>query len=117
MDDRPTVVDPAGRPVEPVGLQLWAFLVRLVMLLFGVLQLALILRIALLLLAADQSNTIVSDILNATSPFVDPFKGMFKINDLPTTPGSFLDVAAVAALIGWTIVEAIVVGILNLFDR
>ncbi len=117
MDDRPTVVDPAGRPVEPAGYGLRAFVVRLVMLLFAILQVAIILRIVLLLLAADQANTIVSDILNATAPFVDPFKGMFKVNDLPTTPGSFLDVAAVAALIGWTIAEGIVVGILSLLDR
>jgi hypothetical protein len=110
-------VDPVDGPVQPAAWGFWAFLVRLAMLLFGILQVALILRISLFLLSADQANTIVSDIINATNPFVDPFKGMFRINDLPTTAGSFLDVAAIAALIGWTVVEAVVVAILNLFDR
>jgi len=117
MNDRPTVVNPVDGPTEPAAWRLWLFLGRLVMLLFGVLQAALILRIVLLLLAADQSNAIVDDILRATAPFVDPFKGMFKINDLPTEAGSFLDIAAIAALVGWSIVEAIVVAILSLFDR
>ncbi len=116
LDDRPTVDPVDDAVVEPASWRLWVFLVRLVMLVFGILQLALVLRIVLLLLGADQSNTIVSDIINATNPFVEPFKGMFRINAVSTS-GSVVDVAAITALIGWTIVEAIVVAILNLFNR
>ncbi len=115
LDDRPPVVDPVDGPVEPAW-GLWAFIVRLVMLLFGLLQIGLILRIALLLLGADQANTIVHDIITITNPFVEPFKGMFRFNDLAAS-GSVLDIAAIVALVGWTIVEAIVLAILNLFNR
>jgi hypothetical protein len=117
MNDRPIVVDPVDGRLEPAGSRLGDFLIRLAMLLFGILQVALILRIAFLLLGADQANVIVRDVINGTNVFVDPFRGMFKLNDVPTAPGSFLDVAAVIALIGWSIVEAIVVAILGLFDR
>ena len=117
MDDRPTMVDPADGRLEPAGWRFSAFLIRLAMLLFGILQVALILRIAFLLLGADQANVIVRDIINGTNVFVEPFRGMFRLNDVPAAPGSFLDVAAVVAVIGWSIVEAIVVAILGLFDR
>ena len=115
LDDRPPVIDPVDETVGPVW-GLWAFVVRLVMLAFGLLQVGLILRIVLLLLGADQTNTIVHDILTITNPFVDPFRGMFRFNDLAAA-GSVLDVAAIVALIGWTIAEAIVLAVLNLFNR
>jgi hypothetical protein len=112
MDERP-VLDPVDDTVQPAW-GLWAFLVRLVMLAFGLLQIGLVLRIVLLLLGADQANTIVGDIINITNPFIDPFKGMFSFNTIATA-GSVLDLAAVVALIGWTIAEAIVLAVLNLF--
>ena len=112
MDERP-VLAPVDDTVQPAW-GLWAFLVRLVMLAFGLLQLGLVLRIVLLLLGADQSNTIVGDIVNITNPLIEPFKGIFSFNAIATA-GAVVDVAAVVALIGWTIVEAVVLAVLNLF--
>ena len=89
---------------------------RVVTFLFGVLQAALILRIILLLLVANPDNAIVSLILNVTDPFVEPFRGMFSI-DRVSAGDAKLDVAALVALIGWTLVEALILAALRIFSR
>jgi uncharacterized protein YggT (Ycf19 family) len=101
--------------VEPGGLTGWVLLARLVRLLFGILQVLLILRIVLLLLGADQANVIVSDINSLTAQFVAPFRGIFK--DYVLSAGSVLDVAAVVAFVGWTLVEALVLGVIGIVGR
>ena len=63
---------------------------------FGVLQVALILRI-LLLLVANTSNDVVQLILNVTDPFVEPFRGMFDLDRVTADQGSTLDIAAIVA--------------------
>jgi hypothetical protein len=90
---------------------------RVVWLLFGILQGLLVLRILLLLLAANGGNDIVSLITGATDPFVEPFRGMFSLDRVDGAGGSTLDLAAVVALVGWTLVEALVLGIVSLVDR
>ena len=89
---------------------------RVVTFLFGVLQAALILRIILLLLVANPDNAIVSLILNITDPFVEPFRGMFSI-DKVSAGDARLDVAALVALVGWTLVEALILAALRIFNR
>jgi uncharacterized protein YggT (Ycf19 family) len=89
---------------------------RVVTFLFGILQAALILRIILLLLVANPDNDVVALILNITEPFVEPFRGMFSI-DRVTAGESKLDVAAIVALIGWTLVEALILAALRIFAR
>jgi uncharacterized protein YggT (Ycf19 family) len=112
MEERRTVVsERAAR--YPTG---WATAVRLVTLLFGILQGLLVLRLVLLLLAAQQDNAIVSAILASTEPFVGPFRGMFRIDEISSS-GSILDVAAITALVGWTLVEALIIAILRLAGR
>jgi uncharacterized protein YggT (Ycf19 family) len=86
---------------------------RFVMLLFGILQGLLIIRIILLLLVANTGNDVVSFILAATDPFVEPFRGMFQLDQVRAGE-SRLDVAAIVALIGWTLIEALVVALLSL---
>ncbi|HEY7523414.1 MAG TPA: YggT family protein [Candidatus Limnocylindrales bacterium] len=90
---------------------------RAVALLFGVLQALLILRIVLLLLIANRSNDIVAAILNVTDPFVEPFRGMFALDAVSTTQNVVLDVAAVVALIAWTLIEALVIAALSIGAR
>ncbi len=90
---------------------------RIVWLLFGVLQALIILRIVLLLLNANEGNDIVSFIVGITDPFVEPFRGMFNLDQVNGASGSVLDVAAIVALIAWTLVEALVLGIVSLADR
>jgi uncharacterized protein YggT (Ycf19 family) len=90
---------------------------RVVTFLFGILQAALILRIILLLLVANRGNDIVQFVMNITQPFVDPFIGMFSLNRVTADQGSVLDVAAIVALIGWTLIEALILAGIRIFSR
>jgi len=107
----PSVSEITGRPAG------WVIAVRLVSLSFGILQTLLALRIALLLLGADRANVLVSAILNVTTPFVEPFRGVFSLNHVTAGTASVLDVAAIVAIIGWTLIEALILAIIRLADR
>jgi len=89
---------------------------RFVIMIFGLIQLDVALRIVLLLLDARQGNGLVQFILNTSQLFVAPFEGIFRTDALHAG-GSILDVSAVAALIGWTVLEAIILWIVSLFRR
>jgi len=90
---------------------------RFVTLLFGILQAALVLRIILLLLVANPGNDVVALILGLTDPFVEPFRGMFSLDRVSADQGSTLDIAAIVALIGWTLIEALILAVLSLGAR
>jgi len=90
---------------------------RIITFLFGILQAFLILRIILLLLVANQGNDIVQFVMNITQPFIDPFIGMFSLNRVTADQGSVLDVAAIVALIGWTLIEAVILAGIRIFSR
>ncbi|HET7026589.1 MAG TPA: YggT family protein [Candidatus Limnocylindrales bacterium] len=90
---------------------------RAIALAFGILQALLILRIILLLLIANRDNSIVQFVLSVTDPFVEPFRGMFQLDRVSAQNGSVLDVAALVALVGWTIVEALVLAVAGIFRR
>jgi hypothetical protein len=60
---------------------------------------------------------IVAFILSVTGPFVEPFRGMFALDRVRADQGSVFDIAALVALFGWTLVEALVVGALRIFAR
>jgi uncharacterized protein YggT (Ycf19 family) len=100
-----------GRPEPTVTVA------RVVGFFFGILQALLILRIVLLLLVANPGNDVVALILNATDPFVEPFRGMFALDRITADMGSVFDVAALVALIGWTLVEGLVFAALRIFAR
>jgi|SRR4029079_504377 hypothetical protein len=89
---------------------------RVVILIFGIIQVFIILRIVLLLLDAREGNDLVSFILNTSQIFVGPFEGMLRTNAL-SSGGSLLDIAAILALIGWTVVEALVLAAVGIFKR
>ena len=101
-------------PAGPSGLTTAA---RVVTFAFGVLQAALILRIILLLLVANTGNDVVGLILGITDPFVEPFRGMFAIDRVTADQGSKFDVAALVALIGWTLIEMLVLAAMRIFAR
>jgi len=90
---------------------------RVVGFFFGILQALLILRIVLLLLVANPGNEVVALILGATDPFVEPFRGMFALDRITADMGSVFDVAALVALIGWTLVEGLILAALRIFAR
>jgi uncharacterized protein YggT (Ycf19 family) len=114
---RGTAIRTTERAYEPAGPSSVAVLGRIVTFLFGILQAALILRIILLLLVANTGNDVVSLILGITDPFVEPFRGMFAIDRVTADQGSKFDVAALVALIGWTLVEVLVLAALRIFSR
>jgi hypothetical protein len=89
---------------------------RVVVLLFGLIQIVIGLRIVLLLLDARTGNALVSGILDVSKIFVAPFEGILNTNAL-TSGGSTLDVAAVVAFVGWTILELIVIWAVGIFRR
>jgi YGGT family len=89
---------------------------RIVTLLFGIVQAFIILRIVLLLLDAREGNDLVAFILNTSQIFVAPFEGILK-SDALNAGGSTFDLAAVVALIGWTILEALILAAINVFRR
>lgn len=89
---------------------------RVVVLIFGIIQAFIILRIVLLLLNAREGNDLVAFILNVSQLFVAPFIGIFQRDSLQSS-GSELDIAAIAALVGWTVLEMIILWGVNLMRR
>jgi hypothetical protein len=89
---------------------------RWTVLIFGIIQIIIGLRLVLLLLDAREANVLVSIILNISQLFVLPFIGIFRVDALHSG-GSILDIAAIAALVGWSLLEALVFWIVALFRR
>ena len=89
---------------------------RIVVLLFGLIQLVIGARFVLLLLDAREANGLVSAILNASQVFVAPFEGVLRTDALHAA-GSILDITAVVAFVGWTVIELVVIWALGIFRR
>jgi hypothetical protein len=89
---------------------------RVVVLVFGLIQVVIGLRVVLLLLDAREANGIVSAILNISQLFVGPFEGILRTDAL-NSRGSQLDIAAIVAFVGWTILELIVLWVVGIFRR
>ena len=89
---------------------------RIVVLVFGLIQIVIGARIVLLLLDAREANALVSAVLDISQVFVAPFEGILRTDSLHSA-GSVLDVTAVVALVGWTILELIVLWVIGIFRR
>lgn len=89
---------------------------RVVVLVFGLIQVVIGARIVLLLLNAREANSLVSGILDVSQLFVAPFEGILRADSLASS-GSVLDVAAIVAFVGWTILELIVLWVIGIFRR
>lgn len=89
---------------------------RITVLAFGLIQIVIGARIVLLLLNAREANGLVSGILNVSQFFVAPFNGILHTNAL-TSGGTVLDVAAILALVGWSVLELIVIWGAGIFRR
>jgi len=89
---------------------------RILVLVFGLIQLLIGARIVLLLLDARTTNDLVSNILNASNVFVTPFNGILQTNSL-TSSGSVLDLSAILAFVAVSVVEIVVFWGLNIFSR
>ncbi len=111
--DRATTVTSERTAIRPSGAEVAR---RLVVFLFGVIQGLIVLRIVLLLLDAREGNDLVAFILNMSQIFVAPFIGILGRDELQSR-GSVLDIAAIVALVGWTILELVVIALINVFRR
>jgi hypothetical protein len=89
---------------------------RIVVLAFGLIQIVIGARIVLLLLDAREANGLVSGILNVSQVFVGPFEGILRTDSL-NSAGSILDISAVVAFAGWTVLELIVIWAIGIFRR
>lgn len=89
-------------------------LARWIVFIFGLIQLLIGLRIILLLIAARQGNDLVSFIYNISEIFVAPFRGILRIEDV-SAGATALDLGAIVALIGWVIIELVVLALVRVF--
>jgi hypothetical protein len=89
---------------------------RIVILVFGLIQIIIGARVVLLLLDAREANALVSAVLNVSDVFVAPFEGILRTDSL-NAAGSVLDVTAIVALVGWTILELVVLWVIGIFGR
>jgi len=89
---------------------------RIVVLLFGLIQLLIGLRVVLLALDARAGNALVSGILNVSQVFVAPFNGVLHTNALQSG-GAILDLAAIVSLVGWTVLELVGLWVIGVFRR
>jgi hypothetical protein len=89
---------------------------RIVVLIFGLIQILIALRIVLLLLDAREANAHVKGILDLSQVFVSPFEGILRTGALKAS-GSILDITAIVAFVGWTILELIVIWVVRIFRR
>jgi len=69
-----------------------------------------------ILLDAKETNGLVAVVLNVSQVFVAPFDGILHTNALHAG-GSVFDVAAVVALVGWTLLEGLVIAGIGIFRR
>ena len=87
---------------------------RLIVFIFGLIELSIILRIVFLLFSARESNDLVAAIYNISEVFVAPFRGIFRIDEVQAG-ATALDVGAIVALFGWIVIELIVLGLVRVF--
>jgi hypothetical protein len=81
---------------------------RVVVFLFGIIQALIAVRIVLLLIDANQENGLVRFIYDTSSFFIGPFEGILKTNAV-AAGASVFDIAALVALVGWTILEVLII--------
>ncbi|MBA2253570.1 MAG: YggT family protein [Chloroflexi bacterium] len=89
---------------------------RLVVFVLGLVMLLIGLRVVLLLLNAREGNDLVSSIYNISEPFVAPFRGILG-QEAISRGGTYLDGAALVAMVGWLIVAGVILALLRVFRR
>jgi hypothetical protein len=89
---------------------------RVLVLIFGLIQIIIGARFVLLLLDAREANGLVAGILGISGLFVGPFEGILRTDALHAA-GSILDITAIVAFVGWTAIELIVFWAIAIFRR
>ena len=83
---------------------------------FGLVQIVIGARLLLLLLDAREANGLVARILSVSQMFVGPFEGILRTDSL-NAAGSILDISAIVALVGWTVIELIAIWAIGMLRR
>ncbi len=89
---------------------------RSLVFLFGIVQALIGVRIVLLLVDASRDNGLVKFIYDVSGIFVGPFEGVLHTNAVQAG-NSILDVAALVAIVGWTILEVLVIAGIGIMRR
>jgi uncharacterized protein YggT (Ycf19 family) len=89
---------------------------RAVVFLFGIVQALIVIRIVLLLAWANQANELVRFIYDASAFFIGPFEGILHTNAI-SAGHSVLDISALVALIGWTLLEFLAIALIGIGRR
>jgi len=89
---------------------------RAVVVLFGIVQALIAIRIVLLLAWANQANELVRFIYDTSAFFIGPFEGILHTNAI-SAGHSVLDISALVALVGWTILEFLVIALVRIGRR
>jgi uncharacterized protein YggT (Ycf19 family) len=114
VEERPLVDDVHSHSTVTYAPSGSGMVERLLIWIFGLIQLLIGLRIVLLLLAAREGNPIVSFVYSITDLLVIPFRGILGINEIAAGQTA-LDVAAIVALVGWTVLELVILGLVRIF--
>jgi hypothetical protein len=97
----------------PSGAETWR---RVVVFIFGIIQALIAIRMVLLLIDANQANGLVKFIYDASAIFVGPFDGVLHTNAV-RAGASVFDIAALVALVGWTILELLIIAGIGIARR
>ena len=89
---------------------------RAVVFIFGVIQVLLLLRILGMLIDANRNNDLVGFIFDISAILVAPFEGIIRTETVESG-ASVLDVTAIVALVGWTILELIILAGISVLRR
>ena len=90
---------------------------RVVALLFGILVVLILLRFLLLALGANAGNALVDFIYGVSEPFVDVFRGVFSFDHMSPIGRSVIDVAALVAIVGYSLLAVLIFAVMRLGDR
>lgn len=110
----------AGTPAAPVYVEETsplAYVRRVVGLVFGIFIGLIAIRVILLALGANEGNAIVDAVYGISEPLVAPFRGVFSMDEVRPTGASVIDVAAIVAIVGWSLIALVIMAILRIPDR
>ena len=112
----PTAVETKTRRITTSGPGASEMARRIIILVFGLIQIVIAARFVLLLVDAREANGLVSAILNVSQLFVAPFEGILRTDALHSA-GSVLDITAIVAFVGWTVLDLILLWAVGIFRR
>ena len=87
---------------------------QIVYFIFGIIEVLIIIRVVLRLLAANSDAAFTSLIYTLSAPFIAPFEGVFPT---PHSSGSVLELSSLLAVIVYALVAYLIVRMIEIFSR